>query len=80
MLIPSYDNAFNEKGVDRLLLKITPPDEHKDLPQHCPHGITKFLQVNVQWELVNEWPDATDLKYGPRAFSTSPPMKRSLLH
>ena len=62
MLIPSSDNALKEKGSDPLNLKSTPPDEHKSLPQHCPHRITQFLQVTVQWEMVNEWPNATDLK------------------
>ena len=62
MLIPSSDNALKGKGAEPILLKSTPPNEHKNLPQHCPHGITQFLQMTAQWEMVNEWPDATYLK------------------
>ena len=80
MMMPSYDNPLKEKGSGPLLLKSTPPNEHKNLPQHCPHGITQFLQMNAQWEIVNEWPKATNMKYDPRALSIAPPMKRSLLH
>ena len=60
--MPSSDNALNGKWADPLSLKSTPPDEHKNLPQHCPHGITQFLQMTAQWEMVNEWPNAIDLK------------------
>ena len=60
--MPSYDIALKEKGADPLPLKITPLDEHKNLPQHCPHGITQFIQTTTQWEMVNEWPDATNMK------------------
>ena len=79
-MIPSSDNSFKGKGADPPLLKSTPPDEHKNLPQHCPHGITQFLQVTAQWEMVNEWLDAEDLKYGPIVLSIAPPMKGSLHH
>ena len=62
MVIPSSDNALKGKGVDPMLFKSSPPDEHMNLPQQCPHGIMQFLKVTMQWEMVNEWPDTTNLK------------------
>ena len=79
MMMPSSDNVPKEKGLIPLTQKHS-TWWAQESPSTLPHGITQFLDVTAQWEMVNEWPDAIDLKWSPRALSTALPIKKSLLH